>query len=235
MTTRQLLDGGAGLRPSWPRWTLGCGLAEVVGMVAAASAFALSLAWLGEPRSLGVAALTVAIAMTGGAMEGAAVGAVQWLLLRRWLTRLGATSWIGVTVAAAMLGWLLGMIPSVAASLAAGEAEPNGSAAGPPFWVMPLLGIASGLLLGALFGAAQSLVLRHHVENSRLWIWANAYGWAAGLTVMFIGAGIPSGPWPWTQLVPLAAATGVLAGLAVGAVTGAFLPRLRLLTSRPGA
>jgi hypothetical protein len=50
------------------------------------------------------------------------------------------------------------------------------------------------------------------------------------MAVMFTGAGIPNEPWPWEQLLPLAAGTGVLAGLAIGAVTGAFLPRL---TPRP--
>jgi hypothetical protein len=92
---------------------------------------------------------------------------------------------------------------------------------------MPLVGVGSGLVLGALFGGAQTLVLRHHVENPGTWVMANALGWAAAMTLMFTGASIPSEPWPLAQLLPLAAVTGLLAGLAVGAVTGAFLPRLR--------
>lgn len=195
-------------------------------MVAAASAFALSLAWFGEPTTLRVAALSVLIAMAGGAVEGAAVGVVQWVLLRSWLPRLTASAWIGVTVAAAVGGWLLGMLPSVTLALVTADDPSAGDATGPPLWVMPLIGVGSGLLLGALFGLVQGAVLRRHVRHPGRWVWANALGWAGAMAVMFTGAGIPSEPWPWVQLVPLAAGTGVLAGLVIGAVTGAFLPYL---------
>lgn len=215
-----------GAPPSWLRWTVACGLAETVGMVAAASAFALSLAWLGEPTTVPVAVLSVLIAMAGGAVEGAAVGAVQWALLRPWLTRLTASAWIGVTVAAAVGGWLLGMLPSVTLALATADDPSAGETTGPPLWVMPLVGVGSGLVLGGLFGLAQAAVLRRHVRHPGRWVWANAVGWAGAMAVMFTGAGIPSEPWPWAQLLPLAAATGVLAGLVIGGATGAFLPHL---------
>jgi hypothetical protein len=202
-------------------------------MVAAASAFALSLVWVGEPDDATTASLVVLIAMAGGAVEGAAVGVVQWLLLRGWLPGL-SLRWVAVTVAAAVVGWMLGMVPSTVVSLAASETTPAASATegSPPLWVMPLVGVGAGLVLGALFGLAQAIVLRHHVSNASLWVWANALGWAAAMAIMFTGAGIPSTRWPWPQLLPLAAATGVLAGLAVGAVTGAFLSRLRPRASR---
>lgn len=195
-------------------------------MVAAAGAFTVTRVWLGEPETAGVAVLSVLIAMAGGAVEGLAVGAVQWWLLRLWLTGLGASAWIGVTVTAAVAGWMLGMLPSVLVPLL-GSDSPASEATGPPLWVMPLVGIGSGLVLGGLFGLAQYAVLRHHVRNARAWVWANAGGWAAAMAVMFTGAGIPSGPWPWGELLPLAAATGVLAGMAIGAVTGAVLPHLQ--------
>lgn len=199
-------------------------------MVAAAGAFTLTRIWLGEPETVAVAVLSVLIAMAGGAVEGLAVGGVQWWLLGPWLTRLTASAWVGVTVAAAVVGWMLGMLPSVLVSLVGAHGSAS-ETTGPPLWVMPLIGIGSGLVLGGLFGLAQYAVLRHHVRNARVWVGANAVGWAAAMAVMFTGAGIPSGPWPWTQLLPLAATTGVLAGLAIGAVTGAVLPRLESLGS----
>ncbi len=194
-------------------------------MVAAAGAFTLTRVWLGEPETVAVAVLTVLIAMIGGAVEGLAVGAVQWWLLRLWLTRLAASAWVGVTVAAAVAGWMLGMLPSVLVPLLGSDGSAS-EVTGPPLWVMPLVGIGTGLVLGGLFGLAQYAVLRHHVRNARAWVWANAVGWAAAMAVMFTGAGIPAGPWPWVELLPLAAATGVLAGMAIGAVTGAVLPYL---------
>lgn len=195
-------------------------------MVAAAGAFTLTRVWLGEPETAAVAVLSVLIAMSGGAVEGVAVGAVQWWQLRPWLTRLTASAWVGVTVAAAVAGWMLGMLPSVLVSLVGSDGSAS-ETTGPPLWVMPLIGIGSGLVLGGLFGLAQSAVLRHHVRNAKAWVWANAAGWAAAMAVMFTGAGIPDGPWPWTQLLPLAAVTGVLSGLVIGAVTGAALPHLQ--------
>ena len=200
-------------------------------MLAAAGMFTLTRVWLGEPERVAVALLTVLIAMIGGAVEGLAVGAAQWWLLRLWLTRLAASAWVGVTVAAAVAGWMLGMLPSVLVPLLGSDGSaPEGT--GPPLWVMPLIGTGTGLVLGGLFGLAQYVVLRHHVRNARAWVWANAVGWAAAMAVMFTGAGIPAGPWPWAELLPLAAATGVLAGMAIGAVTGAVLPHLEPAVTR---
>ena len=197
-------------------------------MTAAAGAFALIFLLMGEPETWWQGGLALLIAMVGGAIEGLAVGYAQWLLLKRWLLSLTALAWVGVTVAAAVVGWFLGTLPSIVLGIVADDsAAPEAATAGPPLWVMPLIGMGSGLVLGALFGWAQSLVLRRHVTNARTWTMANALGWAAAMAVMFTGAGIPSEPWPLGRLLPLAALTGVVAGLAIGGVTGAFLQRLR--------
>lgn len=195
-------------------------------MVAAADAFTLALRFIGEPETALDAALTVLLALVGGAIEGLAVGIVQWRLLRRWLTGLTASAWVGVTVLAAVVGWALGTLPAVLVSMLASDAEGTASS-GPPLWVMPLAGVAAGAVLGAIFGLMQARVLRHHVSNAGVWVWANALGWASAMAVMLTGASTPDAPWPWTRLLPLAALTGILAGLTIGAVTGAFLPRLK--------
>lgn len=198
-------------------------------MTAAAGAFALSFLLMGEPETWWQGGFTLLIAMVGGAVEGLAVGYAQWMLLKRWLLSLTALAWVGVTVAAAVVGWFLGTLPSIVLGIVTEDAATSeATTTGPPLWVMPLVGVGSGLLLGALFGWAQSLVLRRHVTNAQTWIVANALGWAAAMAVMLTGASIPNEPWPMERLLPLAALTGVLAGLAIGAVTGAFLQRLRL-------
>lgn len=213
--------------PGWRRWVLACGGGETLGMAAAATAAGLTLAAVGEPHDLPSAAVTVVGMVAGGVVEGLAVGWLQFLVLRRWLPRLRARAWVGVTVAVAAGGWLLGSLPATLGSLAAdGDRGGDAAATGPPTWLMPIAGLVVGLLMGAVFGWAQARVLRGHVPRPRRWVLANALGWGAALVVIFTGASLPSGPWPWPLLLALGAVTGVLAGVAIGSVTGLFLPSL---------
>lgn len=216
--------------PAWGRWTLACGAGETVGMAAAAGTAGLLLATVGEPHDWPSAFAVWAGSIAGGAVEGLAVGLFQLWVLRPWLPALPGRRWVWVTVVVAMAGWALGMAgPALVFWRVTDSGTAGGdqaAAAGPPLWVMPLAGAAMGLLLGAVFGTAQARVLRGHVARPQRWIAANSAGWAAALAVMMTGASIPSGPWPWRQLLALGALTGVLAGLAIGAVTGLFLPAL---------
>jgi hypothetical protein len=208
-----------------------CGLAEVVGMVAAASAFLVSAAVIGDPRTPAAAAVTILVIVVGGVVEGVAVGTTQWWLLRTWLTSLSALRWIGATVLVAAAGWLLGAMPSVIVSLADdGVSGSSGSTAEPSRGVMVIGGVVLGAVLGIAFGGAQALVLRRVVTNAAVWVYANACGWAAAMGVMFFGASAPDTGWSAFAVLITAALTGVVAGMSVGAVTGVFLPRL---TPRP--
>jgi hypothetical protein len=204
-----------------------CGLAEVVGMAAAAACAGLALTVVGEPDDLGSAAATIAIATLGGVVEGAALGVVQLHVLRRWLVGLGR-SFVVVTVAAAASGWFLGMLPSTIAQWASADAAPATSTPdnGPPLWLMPIAGLLAGALLGALFGALQAVVLRHHVSAARRWVLANLLGWSVALAVIMTSASVPSASWSIGHVLVLAAVTGIVAGMAVGAVTGLFLPAI---------
>lgn len=220
--------------PAWGRWTLACGAAETLGMAAAAGTAGLLLATVGEPHDW-PSALTVWLgSIAGGAVEGLAVGAVQLWVLRPWLPRLPAPRWVLVTVAVALLGWALGMAFPALVAWRLETASDGGAATGPPLWLMALGGAAMGLVFGAGFGAAQAAVLRGHVARPWRWVTANALGWAAAMAVMMTGASAPSGPWPWPELLALGAATGILAGLAIGAVTGLFLPALDDVAPRGG-
>jgi hypothetical protein len=196
-------------------------------MAAAAACAGIAVSVVGEPHDITSASVTVVVATLGGVVEGTAVGVVQLSLLRRWLPQLGAR-FVLATVAAAALGWFLGMLPSTAAQWAAsGESAATSTVdGGPPSWLMPIAGLLLGALLGAMFGAVQAAVLRHHVCAARRWVWANMLGWSVAMAVIMTGASAPSGPWPAAQLLVFAAATGVLAGLALGAITGLFLPAI---------
>ena len=192
-------------------------------------AFALASALVGEPEGVAPAALTWGILVGGGLVEGFAIGVAQWWVLRDWLVALPARSWVGVTMAAAAVGWAVGALPAVVRNSTGGDAA--GVDGGPPLWVMPVIGVIAGLVLGAMFGAAQYVVLRRFVANAGLWMLANALGWAAAMAVMFTGASIPSTTWPTVDVLFVAAVTGVLAGLAIGAITGLFLPTLKLVNA----
>jgi hypothetical protein len=214
-----------------------CGLGEGIGMAAAAGTAGVLAATVGEPDGWAVALLVWAGSIAGGVVEGFAVALLQFAVLKPWLPWLSKAHWTGATVAVAAGGWALGMAPSAlvlwqldrgqfAGRQLDGAGEAAVQASGPPLWAMPAAGAVLGLALGAVFGAAQGAVLRGHVANPRSWITANAAGWAVAMAVIMTGASIPSGPWPWPQLLALGIATGVLAGLAIGAVTGMFLPSL---------
>ena len=80
--------------------------------VATGAALAVN-ALVGEPQSLASRLATLATFAAVGAVEGAALAGLQWRVLRERLPRLRAWEWIGVTVALAVAGWILGMTPSL--------------------------------------------------------------------------------------------------------------------------
>lgn len=222
--------------PSWLRWTLACGAAETVGMaVAAGTAVALRIV-VGEPRDWPTGLAVWAGSIAGGAVEGLAVGVAQAAVLRRWLPRLPVGRWLRATLAVTVVCWALGMAapalvvwqvrPDAGPAGGAGSAAAAGADAGPPLPLTITAGVLGGLVLGAIFGAVQARVLRGHVARPRRWVTANAVGWAAAMGVIMTGASIPGADWPVGRILLLGAATGILAGLVIGAVTGAFLPAL---------
>jgi hypothetical protein len=87
------------------RWIVACAAGELVGIgVATGAALAIN-ALIGEPQSLGSRLVTLATFAAVGAVEGTALAAFQWRVLRARLPRLRAGEWVGVTVALAVAGW----------------------------------------------------------------------------------------------------------------------------------
>ncbi len=188
-------------------WVGACALGEAVGLVAAGALNAVlapRLAARGaEPWVL------FGLMVVAGAIEGACVGAAQWLALRRALPRVRFVEWTLATSMGFAAGWLVG-------ALAAGV-EPAGEPG-----AAALVGIAavSGLLLGAAVGLGQALVLWRWTPRPGRWVGLNAAAWTIGMVVSFLGARVlPAGPYDLGS-VALGIATGAGVGVAVGAVTG---------------
>lgn len=218
----------------WRKWTISCAAGELLGIGGAgAIAFAANRA-VGEPVGITEKLIVLGCMLLAGAIEGTVLGWLQWRVLREKIQTLAATNWIGMTVLVAVLGWFLGMLPS----LFFVPDEPNPTATSVPVfenpWVFAALSISAGLVLGALFGLFQWFALRKHAPNSASWIAANALGWGAGLGWIYLLASLPNEQTPLWVNVLLGGTGGILAGLSVGAVTGIFLLKIvSLETPKP--
>jgi len=203
------------------RWIGACIAGELIGIgTATAAAFAIATL-VGEPQSLGSRLATLATFAAVGAVEGGALAAFQWRVLRTRLPRLRAGEWIAATVAVAVAGWLAGMTPSLFIDHdAAPQAEPG------LWFVLAMAGVA-GAGAGLCFGAAQWFVLRRHAERAARWIWIHVPAWALAMSAIFLGASIPTAQSSGWFITLSGAAGGVLGGIVLGAVTGLVAVRLR--------
>ena len=210
--------------PSLRAWVAACAAAEAVGIAAAAGAARLGRAVVGgEPSGGREVLVVVGLAVAAGLVEGSALGVLQG----RWLAgRLdGAAApfrrdrWLLVTLVVAGLGWAAGSTPAALAG-------DSGDSAEPPLLLVLLGAAAIGVVLGTLLGAAQSAVLRGTVRHPGRWVLANALAWPPAMVVIFLGAASAGAGWPAAAVVLLGAATGLVAGAVLGAVTALLLPSL---------
>jgi NAD(P)-dependent dehydrogenase (short-subunit alcohol dehydrogenase family) len=196
------------------RWIVACTLGELVGMGIATGAALTIDALIGEPRSVGDRLLTLAVFAAVGAVEGTALAAFQWRVLRTRLPRLRIREWVGATVAIAVTGWIVGMTPSLFINQTATVQEEPGLS------VVLLVAAMAGAGAGLCFGAAQWFILRRHAERASRWIWIHVPAWALAMSAIFLGASWPtSGSSGWF-IALTGAMGGVLGGLVLGAVTG---------------
>jgi hypothetical protein len=157
-----------------------------------------------------------------------AIALLQWLVLRRYILRLGWVGWVVATV----LGQFVGSLISVVALLGpilfdafSGLVDALGGA----FFQLVLV-FATGLVLGAVVGAAQWLVLRRHVRGAAWWIPASAL---AGALAALVG----QTPGVTLGLTGVAAVLMIrlIGALIIGAITGMALVRLLARTPTPEA
>ena len=194
----------------WIRWIAASGfgwfLAITVGMTiawgltAALVSVDYTLSWL-----TGI--------LVGAAIAGAAIGAMQWLVLWSDVSRAG--KWVSLSSAGAVLGVI------VAGSLGFPVVEVRDFGIGfnipPGVWNIAvsytLGGPFAGAVVGAGMGIMQWTVLRLHVSRAGWWVLASTIGSAAGFAVGSIVS------YPLRQdLFMVAISTGVIASAVAGIV-----------------
>jgi deazaflavin-dependent oxidoreductase (nitroreductase family) len=158
------------------------------------------------------------VVVLGGLVEGTALGLLQaWVLGTRW-PRLSRLRFAALTVVVAGIGWAAASAPSALSG--------NSDQAGPPVLLMVLAGLGLGLVMGPVLGAAQALALRDVVAHPWRWVGANAVAWPAAMALIFTGASTAGAHWSLPVLVAYGAATGALAGTALGLVTAGWMASL---------
>ncbi|MGB7218173.1 MAG: SDR family NAD(P)-dependent oxidoreductase [Vicinamibacterales bacterium] len=198
------------------RWIVACAAGELIGIGAAAGAALVVNALLGEPQSLGSRLAVLLVFATVGVVEGGALAAFQWRVLRARLPRLRAAEWVGVTVALAVAGWLVGMTPSLFINVNQGAAPQDE----PGLAFVLLIAALAGAGAGLCFGAAQWFILRRHAERASRWMWIHVPAWALAMSAIFLGASLPdAGSSAWFIALS-GVAGGVLGGVLLGAITG---------------
>ncbi|MFC7615427.1 hypothetical protein ACFQV2_19910 [Actinokineospora soli] len=172
------------------RWIAVVTLAEALGFLLPAVVGALTA---DASPVVAVPALVAA-----GAVEGAALGLGQAVVLRRVLADLPVSRWVAATAVAASAAYVLGLLPSLVGS--------------PWAWL-------ALVPLPATIGYAQWLVLRRIRPRTAGWIAVTAMAWIAGLAA-FLAIATPL--WTSGQPVVQTAAVGAVAGLVMAAVVAAI-------------
>ena len=203
------------------RWIVACAAGELVGIGVATGAALAVTALIGEPQSLGSRLVTLAVFAAVGAVEGTALAGFQWRVLRARLPRLRAGEWVGVTVAVAVAGWIVGMTPSLFIEHEATAQEEPGLA------IVLLVAAMAGAGAGVCFGAAQWFILRRHAERAGRWIWIHVPAWALAMSAIFLGASLPAAGSSGWFIALSGAAGGVVGGLTLGAITGLVARQLQ--------
>lgn len=202
------------------RWIGATLVAEAVGFAAAMSLGRGVVAVAGEPTGL----LAVGLAGLAGTVEGACLGVGQWLVLRRIVGGLALRAWVVATAVGGASAWMLGM-----------TAGTHGPATMPAPWVVAVVLVVSGLVLGAVLGGAQAWVLRDRHRLAGRWVAANAIGWMVGLLFAYAGVAITTEAMSSGLAAAILATSGAAMALAPALATGLVLRRADAATQPPGA
>jgi len=170
-------------RRHW-RWVGASAVGEAIGLVAANAVNVLVVPSFGVPEGrerLAVSALMI----VAGALEGACLGAMQHVVLRRVLPGVRAVDWIAATSVGFAAGWLVGALasflepsaepgPVVVVGLALLTGLMLGTAVASYVgmsmlpvdwgWVSLLVGLVTGAVVGAIVGAITGLGLPRPVK-----------------------------------------------------------------------
>jgi hypothetical protein len=141
----------------WLVWVLLSGIGVALGL---GGGFAAGFA-------IGGAISAIASQSVFGAVVGASVGTMQWLVLRRQVSRAGW--WVFTTTLGMGAGFasVRTMTPTLSTVVGGG----------------PMYGLVNGALIGTLVGAMQWLVFRWQVSRAGWWVLASALGMAVGFAL----------------------------------------------------
>ena len=202
-----------------------CIAGEFLGIGAAALTAVFTFIWMGEPETLDEKLLGLTLILIAGTLEGFLLGGFQWLVLKNYFPKIPAREWIGMTTLVAVLGWVLGMIPSTFF-----PTESVGAESTPPTEPSAALVLGGALLLGMVmgtgFGWFQWQVFRKYAVQTKPWIWANMWGWGVAMVCIFIGATLPNESTPLPIVVLSGAIGGIFSGLSLGIITGFRLNKI---------
>lgn len=213
-------EGRGASRGEWLAWVVLIALAELVGVLLGASWWVWADGLMPEPDGLFWQICMLLLKALSGVPEGMVLGLVQANLMSRRLPELSIVRWITATCAVAMVGWAVGSSFSI---FAAGDGGTTGGF-DPGVGQTILMAAGFGVLVGALFGGVQTLVLSGLGVVRWPWIVGNAVGWSLALPVIYLAA---SG-WAVGPVWALGAIGGLVAGALVGVATAvafAFMTR----------
>ena len=210
------------------RWTINCALGELIGIACAGGIAFLVTYAIGEPDRISTKLIVLIAMMFAGFVEGLVLSHFQWNVLVTKFPKIPKREWLFYTVLVGVLGWFLGMLPSL--FLIPENLEDTGLNDGMDYsnpFVFALLSITMGIALGAIFGLFQWFSLKKYAEKAYKWIIANAIGWGLGLGWIYLFASIPTEQSSLLFNVIMGVFGGILAGSSVGIVTGIFLVKLK--------
>jgi hypothetical protein len=204
----------------WFRWIIANALSELVGLGATFATIGLLVSKIDTRQATGIL-LSFVITVLCGAIEATIVGLAQRWAMHPWFPMIGRFAWWRATLIGAMLGYVLGYLPSTLMGMS--EAATQTTQVEPPECVTLILAAGLGAVAGAVLSFAQWMVLRGKVKKAGLWIPANMLAWAVGMPIIFLGMDLAfktTEPW---QMVLVVAGALLIAGIFVGAIHGRFL------------
>jgi len=212
----------------WRKWTIHCALGELLGIGCAGGIAFFVSSITQDTLDLKIKILVLLAMMFAGFLEGAILGFFQWKVLVKKFETIPRREWMYYTILVGILGWFLGMLPSLFFMPSDTiEIEKSSAMSFDDSIIFLALSCGTGLVLGSIFGLFQWLSLRKYSEKAYKWIIANALGWGLGLGWIYIFASIPAENSSLQLVIFVGICGGILAGISVGAVTGFILIKLK--------
>ena len=207
---------------TWKTWVVACGTGELLGLTAAAT-IAMGYRMLpGAAAGNSDRLLQLFFLLAAGALEGGILAYFQYSVIGKIFPEIAWKQWLAYTTAAAATALMAGILPSLFLT-GNGATAPATASSPAAYYSMAAL---MGLMLGALLGYFQWLLLKGLCKEAMLWIPANALGWAVGLTFIFLATSWTGNTTDWPFMLLAAAVGGAVGGGSVGAITGYFLLRI---------